>query len=77
MNLFPPDICRLPAIPHYGLSSREADRLRDRLCQREGLVCWTTAFSGCLWLRISANIYSSRQDYLTLRNVFLGYINTK
>jgi len=39
----------------------------------ENVVVVITAFSGYFWLRISANVYNTKEDYLHLRDVLLKY----
>ena len=49
--------------------SREAglDWMRD-LSRRHDTVTAVTAFSGGVWLRLSASVYNCRQDFLSLRH---------
>ena len=53
--------------------SREAglDWMRD-LSRRHNTVTAVTAFSGGVWLRLSASVYNCRQDFLSLRHVHLA-----
>ena len=54
-------VLQLPNTPHFSLSRAEAERFMDVLSAEHGAVAVITCFSGHLWLRISATVYSCRQ----------------
>jgi len=64
-------VLRLPASDKYSLSRQEAERFMDDLASDHGAVAVVTCFSGNLWLRISANAYNCKADYLELKDVLL------
>eukprot|EP00092_Neocalanus_flemingeri_P028528 GFUD01030980.1.p1 GENE.GFUD01030980.1~~GFUD01030980.1.p1 ORF type:complete len:400 (+),score=104.55 GFUD01030980.1:98-1297(+) len=64
-------VLRLPASDKYSLSRAEAERFMDDLSREYGAVAVVTCFSGYLWLRISANAYNCKDDYLELKEVLL------
>lgn len=64
-------VLRLPETEKYSLCREEAERFMDDLSSTHGAVAVVTCFSGHLWLRISANVYSCREDYLALKDILL------
>lgn len=62
-------VLRLPHSDKYSLSRSEAERMMDDLSGEYGAVAVITCFSGHLWLRISANAYSCKEDFLELKEV--------
>eukprot|EP00091_Calanus_sinicus_P022414 TRINITY_DN7092_c0_g1_i2.p1 TRINITY_DN7092_c0_g1~~TRINITY_DN7092_c0_g1_i2.p1 ORF type:complete len:237 (-),score=51.45 TRINITY_DN7092_c0_g1_i2:245-955(-) len=62
-------VLRLPHSDKYSLSRSEAERMMDDLSGGYGAVAVITCFSGHLWLRISANAYNCKEDYLELKEV--------
>jgi len=69
-------VLRLPDSSKYSPICRDqAEKLMDDLVAKEKVVALVTAFSGHFWLRISANVYNSKEDYLMLKDVLLKYFN--
>lgn len=69
-------VLRLPEISQYSPPSRDlAEKFMDDVCGSDQVVVVITCFSGHLWLRISANVYSCKEDYLQLKEALLKYIN--
>ena len=52
-----------------------ADDFVQKMSEEENLNCPVTVFNGKAWIRISANIYNTKTDYIKLRDVILKYQN--
>jgi len=64
-------VLQLPPSTKYSLSRAEAERMMNDLSRDFGAVAVVTCFSGHLWLRISANAYSCKEEFLQLKDVLL------
>ena len=64
-------VLRLPSTSKYAHSRDETEKLMYDLAENFGSVVAVNFFSGHLWLRISANIYNCKEDYLLLRDAVL------
>ena len=64
-------VLRLPRHKDFSVSRDTADRLMAELSSDSGAVPVFVVFSGQMWLRISANMYSTKEDYLKLRDVLV------
>lgn len=65
-------VLRLPSSPKYPVSRETAEKLMTELAESSGVVPVVVALSGHLWLRISANMYTVREDFLKLRDVLVN-----
>lgn len=54
------------------MSRETAEKLMTELAESSGVVPVVVALSGHLWLRISANMYTVREDFLKLRDVLVN-----
>jgi len=52
-----------------------ADDFVQKMSEEENVNCPVTVFNGKAWIRISANIYNTKTDYIKLRDVILKYQN--
>jgi len=73
-------VLRLPATDKYTLCRSGAEKMMDDLSalvtdNKKSAVVVATCFSGHLWLRISANAYSCRDDYVQLKEVLLSVLS--
>ena len=76
-----PDSMRAPCMRVIGcpkwLSQLEtieiADDFVQRMSEENKLNCPITVFNGRPWIRISANIYNTKDDYIRLRHVIMKY----
>ena len=50
-----------------------ADDFVQKMSEEDNLNCPITVFNGVPWIRISANIYNTKEDYVQLRDVILKY----
>ena len=50
-----------------------ADELVQKIAEDDHVNCCLTVFNGKPWIRISGNIYNSKEDYLRLSDVILKY----
>merc|ERR1712179_172503 len=64
-------VLRLPHTEKYSVSRDHAEKMMDDLSKDLCAVAVIVCFSGHLWLRISANAYNSKEDYLELKEVLL------
>ena len=64
-------VLRLPRHKDFSVSRDTAERLMTELSSDSGAVPVFVVFSGQMWLRISANMYSTKEDYLKLRDVLV------
>ena len=64
-------VLRLPQHPSFPVCRDSAEKMMSQLVIESGVVAAINMFSGQLWLRISANMYSTREDYLKLRDVLV------
>ena len=62
---------RLPTHEKFPASRETAERMMTDMAETSDVVPVIVAFSGHLWLRISANMYSVREDFTRLRDVML------
>jgi isopenicillin-N epimerase len=53
-------------LPLSGTTPEDAARLHDRLIDEHGIEVPVLALSGCLWVRISAQVYNEIEDYARL-----------
>ena len=58
----------LPSASHIAVTPASAEQLKREMIRDFDLVPQVTCFSGKLWTRIDANIYSVQDDYLRLRD---------
>merc|ERR1719412_679415 len=65
-------VLRLPSSPKYPVSRDTAEKLMTELAESSGVVPVVVALSGHLWLRISSNMYTVREDFLKLRDVLVN-----
>jgi len=76
-----PDSMRAPCMRVIGcptwLSNLEtidiADDFVQKMSEEDDVNCPITVFNGKPWIRISANIYNTKDDYIKLRDVILKY----
>ena len=64
-------ILRLPTHDKFPASRETAEKMMTEMAESTDVVPVIVAFSGHLWLRISANMYSVREDFIRLRDVML------
>ena len=50
-----------------------ADDFVQKMSEEDKVNCPVTVFNGRPWIRISANIYNTKDDYIKLRDVILKY----
>ena len=62
-------VLRLPVCDNYPATNDTAQRLIVHISENCPVVAAVLCFSGSLWLRISANMYSTRQSFLLLCGV--------
>jgi len=68
-------VLRLPPVAKYSPPCRDlAETFMNDISASDHVVTVITAFSGYLWLRISANVYSSKEDYIHLKDALLRNI---
>ena len=60
-------VLRLPPLSGRPATEETRINLADEFSDA-GVDCQILQFSGHLWLRISANVYSTREDYMALRD---------
>ena len=68
-------VIRLP-IPQnskYSMTREGGISLMKDLYTKHKVVVAVVAFSSQPWLRISANVYNCKEDYLYLRNVLVNH----
>lgn len=51
----------------------KADEFVQKMARDDKVNCPLTVFNGNCWIRISANIYNTKDDYIRLRDVILKY----
>ena len=76
-----PDSMQAPCMRVIGcpswLSNLETIETGDdfikKMSERDNVNCPITVFNGTPWIRISANIYNTRDDYIRVRDVILKY----
>ena len=61
----------LPEAAHIAVTFNSAEELMKEILREFELVLQITCFSGKLWVRIAANVYNVKEDYLRLRDVVL------
>ena len=64
-------VLRLPRHPQFPVSRESAEKLMTEMSTHHGVVPAINVFSGHLWLRISCNLYSTKQDFIKLRDVLV------
>ena len=67
---------RIIGCPHWLLhinTMKMANDFGQKMCLEEKLNCKISIFSGGTFIRISANIYNSRDDYIKFRDIILKY----
>ena len=62
---------RLPNHDKFPVCRDTAERMMTQMSETTDVVPVIVAFSGHLWLRVSANMYSVREDFIRLRDVML------
>ena len=62
-----------PSWLHHINTMKLANDFGQKMCEEESLNCKVSIFSGGTWIRISANIYNTREDYIKLRDIILKY----
>ena len=50
-----------------------ADEFVQKMSEHDRINCPITVFNGASWIRISANIYNTKDDYIKLRDAILKY----
>ena len=64
-------VLRLPRHQRFPVGRDSAEKVMTEMVTRGGVVPAVNAFSGHLWLRISCNLYSTKQDFIKLRDVLV------
>ena len=64
-------VLRLPRHEKFPISRDSAEKICSHIVTECGVVAAINVFSGQLWLRISANMYSTREGYERLRDVLV------
>ena len=62
---------RLPESDKYPVCRDTAEKQMTEMAETTQVVPVIVAFSGHLWLRISANMYSTREDFNKLKDVMV------
>ena len=76
-----PDTMRAPCMRVIGCPTwlnnldtiEMADDFVQKMAEEESVNCPITVFNGTPWIRISANIYNTKNDFIKLRDVILKY----
>jgi len=66
-------VLKLPQLKGYGIRQEESERLMTDMILKHNCVTCVNFFSGELYLRISANVYNTREDYITLKDILLTH----
>lgn len=69
-------VLKLPKLRQYGVNSTDSEKMMTHLADGSGCVAVVVCFSGFLWLRISGNIYNTKEDYLALKNIILEHVDS-
>ena len=64
-------VLRLPRHQRFPVGRESAEKVMTEMVTRGGVVPAVNAFSGHLWLRISCNLYSTKQDFIKLRDALV------
>ena len=51
----------------------KANEFTQKMSEEDKINCPITFFNGAAWIRISANIYNTKDDYIKLREAILKY----
>ena len=62
-----------PAWLNHINTMKLANDFGQKMCEEENLNCKISIFNGATWIRISANIYNTREDYIKFRDIILKY----
>lgn len=68
-------VLKLPKLKHYAVNSVDSEKMMTHLADGSGCVAVVVCFSGFLWLRISANIYNTKEDYLALKSIIMEHVD--
>jgi hypothetical protein len=50
-----------------------ANAFTQKMSEKDEINCPITIFNGASWIRISTNIYNTKDDYIKLRDAILKY----
>jgi len=67
-------VLKLPALKDYSVCQEDAERAMTEVNVKYNCVTVFVFFSGSLWLRISANVYNTREDYIALKDILLKLV---
>jgi len=70
-------VLKLPSNEKYPVCRDTAEKLMTEMAVDSGVVPVIVSFSGHLWLRISANMYTTKDDFYRLRDVIVKKFFTK